>query len=424
MIVDNFDEFDEFDFNQLWEDALAEDKLSPEKSLALLKKIYVQPSPNNYNRINNLESILSYELPSIMSTISVQDPLMLRRFNQLSNMTTAALEQSRLPMLRGRSVIGVGGAFSAGKSRFLNSLMGIDHLPENQGPTTAIATYILRGKYSSIQAYTKYGHLVNLDPEELKLITHEFYDRYKIGFAGILHKIIVTTRVNSYISNDIVLLDTPGYNKPDESQSDEIALDNRIARRHLLGCNYIIWLISADSGTINKSDIDFLRNLQINTACLFIVNKADMKTDNELRDILSNIIEILTSENIQYFGVTAYSSAEKREWFGNNLLNQFIENAAKARQYHDCINELNIIQDEWGYAFNEHMKKLDNLLMNIKNTVCESDDINFVKGLIRNYHLIKRASTAVYHNENNFHMKIKKVQNNLKNLFDRNQFQS
>lgn len=291
------------------------DLLTPEKALALLKNFYARPSREEKSwkdeSMNKLSQFLGDQLPDLMSMIPIETPEMLQRFRQISNMTAAALEQARLPMLRNKTVIGVGGAFSAGKSRFLNALTGLDQLPEDQGPTTAVGTYILRGDKSSIRAFTRYGRLVHMEQEDLRVITHGFYDEYKIGFADILHKIIITSSDIPF-AEGIVLLDTPGYNKADKGQYDGPAQDTRIARQHLLGCDYLIWLISADSGTLTTPDIEFLKNLQIHNDCLFIVNKADQKNDEALREIIHDVKEYVAREGIPCFGVTAYSAYKKK----------------------------------------------------------------------------------------------------------------
>ncbi|GAA7987191.1 hypothetical protein HpCS16_12370 [Helicobacter pylori] len=51
------------------------------------------------------------------------------------------------PSLFQKNMVAVGGGFSAGKSSFLNHLLGLNlKLPENLTPTTAIPTYCLKGE--------------------------------------------------------------------------------------------------------------------------------------------------------------------------------------------------------------------------------------------------------------------------------------
>ncbi len=51
------------------------------------------------------------------------------------------------PSLFQKNMVAVGGGFSAGKSTFLNNLLGLKlKLPEHMNPTTAIPTYCSKGK--------------------------------------------------------------------------------------------------------------------------------------------------------------------------------------------------------------------------------------------------------------------------------------
>ena len=45
------------------------------------------------------------------------------------------------PFLANKKVVAIGGAFSSGKSRFLNTLMGKQILPVGNKPTTAVPTF-------------------------------------------------------------------------------------------------------------------------------------------------------------------------------------------------------------------------------------------------------------------------------------------
>ena len=56
-------------------------------------------------------------------------------------------EIRRYTILEDKTIIGIGGHFSAGKSKFIKSIAGIgDLLPEATTPSTSIPTYIIKGK--------------------------------------------------------------------------------------------------------------------------------------------------------------------------------------------------------------------------------------------------------------------------------------
>ncbi len=71
--------------------------------------------------------------------------------------------------------------FSAGKSKFINSIMRYNILPENQLPTTSIPTYITRGN-EKLSAYTFNNIEVQLDYEAINAISHIFYEEYSIFY--------------------------------------------------------------------------------------------------------------------------------------------------------------------------------------------------------------------------------------------------
>lgn len=408
-----------FDFSELDVSECDDNEvLPPEEALSLLKNLYARPAQKSKSwkseSLSILEHFLGEELPNLMSMIPMESPEMIQHFRHISSMTAAALEQTRLPMLRGKTVIGVGGAFSAGKSSFLNALTGLGKLPENQGPTTAVGTYILHGEKPSIQAFTRYGRLVHLDDKTLRSISHDFFDEYHIGFADILHKVIITT--DAPLPDGIVLLDTPGYNKPDQSHQDgPPAQDNHIAHQHLLGCDYLIWLVSVDSGEIIHSDINFLKNLELRHGCLFIVNKADLKPEEQVLEVVTKIEETVASSGIPCFGVTAYSAYEEKEWLGRNLLNQFMDEASRTKHPQDCISDVKKIRDLWHDAFTQQKRKLDDFLGDLERAISDSNGAQNILGMIEIYRSIKAKSTSLYHSQHTF---IESVESNRMRLQD------
>ncbi|GAA7166458.1 hypothetical protein HpBGD52_11800 [Helicobacter pylori] len=67
------------------------------------------------------------------------------------------------PSLFQKTIVAVGGGFSAGKSTFLNNLLGLKlKLPEHIDPTTAIPTYCLKGKKEVLMGFSQNGGMVEL----------------------------------------------------------------------------------------------------------------------------------------------------------------------------------------------------------------------------------------------------------------------
>lgn len=67
------------------------------------------------------------------------------------------------PSLFQKNMVAVGGGFSAGKSTFLNNLLGLKlKLPEDTDYTTAIPTYCLKGKKEVLMGFSQNGGMVEL----------------------------------------------------------------------------------------------------------------------------------------------------------------------------------------------------------------------------------------------------------------------
>lgn len=223
----------------------------------------------------------------------------------LKKLSDKLLAVKYIQALNNKTIIGLGGRFSSGKSSFINSRLKSDKetifLPENQNPTTSIPTYLVSGPRNDIQAYLKDGWSVPLELEAMQAMTHDFYERYQIGFARFVSSLIIYTNAFSKeISHNIALLDTPGYNKADIETRDSIS-DARITAKQLKTVDYLIWLVHIDNGTISAADIEFLRQLRLENPILVVFNHADEKTDEEKYQVVRAGKQALDQSGIRYF---------------------------------------------------------------------------------------------------------------------------
>lgn len=369
--------------------------LNADEALALLGRLFSREAlyKNNFlKRYSKLSRYLKEWLPEILSTSELREEKTKEVFKRLPYLTGTILENFRLPMLSGKTVVGVGGPFSAGKSSFLNSLTGLDQLPEGQGYTTAIGTYLIYGDTLSIKAHTKCGNIEELTPQELKAVTHDFYDTYKIGFADVLYKLIITS---PNLSEGIILLDTPGYNKPKGAQEEIEAADARIAREHLSNCDYLIWLMETASGTITESDINFLRSLSLENQCLIIFNKADMKTDDDIRKVVGTTEHLIRSSEIPCFGVTAYSSREGKEYLGQDLLKKYMNIVSNHKAF-SALNEIEIIKKVWIDDFDQRSKNVVEKMTVVQDAIMSSCNVEHIQSLLDYYVALQNESSNLY----------------------------
>ena len=250
---------------------------------------------------------------------------------RLQKLSDQIVEYKKIKVLTNKTVVGVGGRFSAGKSAFINSLLNNSGdeivLPENQNPTTSIPTYILSGEENKIQAYLKDDRILLLKAEASAALTHEFYEKYKIGFSRFIRNLVVYRNdFPENFSEKIVLLDTPGYNKSDIDATDALS-DEYLSSKQLKAIDRLIWLVDIDNGTIQDKDLQFINKLVTDKPILFIFNKADLKTDEEIKKVLSTSKKIIADNHINAFGITAYSSRDKKEYFKKDIISCFFDQA-------------------------------------------------------------------------------------------------
>ena len=261
-------------------------------------------------------------------------------------------EHDKLRRIGNKTVIGVGGRFSAGKSKFINTVSGLSGiLPEDQNPTTSIPTYIVCGHSQHFTAYTNNGESRVLTAEQVGAMTHEFYETYKIGFSAFVESIIVSSE-NWHLSQNIAFLDTPGYSKHDNSNVKD-STDLVKAREQLKINDYLIWLVGVDGGVLDINDIEFIRGLNIETPILIVFNKCEKKTSDQIGEILDGAVKTVKDNGIACWGIVGYSAFEQKEYGGRVILGNTDANSG------------HLIQDFIRYTENSGVRKND-ILSSVK----------------------------------------------------------
>ncbi len=206
------------------------------------------------------------------------------------------------PSLFQKSMVAVGGGFSAGKSTFLNNLLGLKlKLPENINPTTAIPTYCLKGKKEVLMGHSQNGGMV-----ELPHLTfdHQFLDSLGFNLKEIMPFMLLSAP--SVPFEFLCFIDTPGFNSSNQGYTDG---DRQASKESLKHAKHILWLINCERGGIEKSDLDYLQELYEEGKQVFIVlSRADSRTKRQLEEIAVQIKETLEDNGIEFLGIGTYSS--------------------------------------------------------------------------------------------------------------------
>lgn len=204
------------------------------------------------------------------------------------------------PFLASRFVVGFGGAFSAGKSSLINALMAQKLLVTEVDPTTSLPSYLLQGGEDKIFALNLHRQLIELSPSEFSSLTHDERLRFGSQVSSLLQAAFITRQAFPW--ENLAIIDTPGYSKPDSEQWSE-RTDENLARAQLNAAQAVVWVISAKSGGITEDDINFLARLRPEIPKLIALTRADSAPEEDIRAIVEGVVRSTTERNIPVIAV-------------------------------------------------------------------------------------------------------------------------
>ncbi|GAA7996054.1 acyl carrier protein [Helicobacter pylori] len=211
------------------------------------------------------------------------------------------------PSLFQKTMVAVGGGFSAGKSTFLNNLLGLKlKLPEDMNPTTAIPTYCLKGKKEVLMGFSQNGGMVELPN---LAFNHQFLKSLGFNLKEIMPFMLLSAP--SVPFEFLCFIDTPGYNPGNQGYTGG---DKEASKESLKHAKHILWLISCERGGIESGDLDYLQELYEEGKQVFIVlSRADRRTKSQLEEVAIKIRETLKDNGIEFLGIGAYSATRYQE---------------------------------------------------------------------------------------------------------------
>lgn len=347
---------------------------SSEEGFNLIRRLlaFNEEKREQVAKMSRLYQVIDGDLLNLMGAINFNEEIEV--FNKLSILKDKMYEQSKMKLLSKKCVIGIGGKFSAGKSRFINSILGDDILPEDTIPTTSIGTYIIK----DIEEEQFFGNTFNdmdvrLDREAIQAITHLFNKKYNLGFSHIIRHLLIKTSKLSY--DNLVLLDTPGYSKDDSTIVKE-SQDEMVAKINLKTADYVIWLVDIENGVINQTDLDFLQELDQCHQILVVFNKCDKVPKQKYKEVINYSELTLKETGLNIFDVVAYSAMEGKEYGSNSIERFFIEADSYCKQKEDMnvqLQEINSIYEEYFrheiIRLKENDRKLNNIIFRCEKPV-------------------------------------------------------
>ena len=360
------------------------------KALELISKIIgITKKNNKYEKLKKLERLIERDFLKTLMNMPVVNKVKIQ--NQLFQLTKKLYEEQEYKVLKEKVTIGVGGKFSSGKSSFINSLLNMENpLPENQNPTTSIPTYLIKDVDEYIDVFTKDNQRIPIEKEGMLALTHEFFEKYKIGFSSFVKSIVISNPKLPY--NNFAFLDTPGYSKAGNFMSKESETDKEKAFEQLKKVNYLIWLIDIENGDISNTDIKFIQELKNIKKILIILNKSDKKTKKEIKKIINKVNETVKNESLMIYNVIPFSSKDNFE--------QIFE-----------------IKKSVGKDIVEQIRKKEFERNKISEIIFKSNDIFEIETLVEIYGKILEKVRELKRCKYQFEKKVVDIEKNLKEYF-------
>lgn len=220
------------------------------------------------------------------------------------------------PDVHMKSIIGICGGFSSGKSALINSFIESSsvRLTEGVNPVTAVASYVTHRSTLKMQAYSKNGNSCELTQEHYQQLDHEAQKDSPIDLQRLLSYVTIgLPMTHKDIFADLCLIDTPGYNPANFGTK---TADNKTAHKFAKQSDALIWVVSAEQGTLPQSDLDFINDIKNNGflgKLYIVINKADLKSESDRKIILEEVIDKVDFEFLDYEGISLYSSSHRKE---------------------------------------------------------------------------------------------------------------
>ena len=363
--------------------------IEPIKGMELISKLL--PRMHKFNdaelAAGRLNKMLERDLMSTLREVKLDNAFEISR--SLTKLSDQLMEYQKIKLLKDKTIVGIGGQFSAGKSCFINSLLGSGDeilLPEDQAPTTSIPTYIIEGPAQEICAYTRHER-IPLDLNAMKAMTHEFFKRYRIGFARFVNNLVIHTPAFPVkLSKRAALLDTPGYSKADKTSdtaTKESLTDENLAREHLKAADFLIWLISTENGTIHEADIQFLSTLEIRTPILIVLNKADKLIPEDRIRVMEVVKQIVREKGVRCFGITAYDSRAGIEYAEAGLIDRFWQRVVDySERKQDVGKALDMQLQTLEHAFDTSLNAVQDRQRKLGDRIYQSEDVLSLRSLV------------------------------------------
>lgn len=305
------------------------------------------------------------------------------------------------------------GEFKRGKSSFINAYLGEELCPTDAGIATSVVSIIKYGKERKVTRL--YGDINNLQSEEIPFDAIEKYAKgtsLEVDNTTMLLIELPSAKLESGLS----LIDTPGVGGLDP--------------RHLFLTLYVlpkadVTFFVVDAGEpLSSTELDFYKDkiIPYSRSCKIILNKSDLKTKEELEQIIADIknkisqycgidkqnVDVIPVSSVHWNMYNRFKSEKMKILSNCEVVNSTIENSVPEykriileRIKQKVIASLSNIKEMLSYQFaqlkepdKDEQELFKNHLIELKQM---KDNILNPSSEIRKkiYHIIKNSQTKV-----------------------------
>ncbi len=220
-----------------------------------------------------------------------------RRFKDLERLEHSALEllllQHDISVGAGRIDVAVIGDYNAGKSSFINSIIGEDVCPVGHCPTTSSITRI------------RWGRRKRIVQKGCGAISQKTYDklaRHPSDTSAIGTPVYeFDMEIPHYVLRDVTLIDTPGFENPENSN------DTNLTIQAAQTADVLFFVMELGKGAIGSATLDILKTIKKGLTkkapLVLILNQSNSKSfggRKRIRDRLLKQHSNLFSDTLLY----------------------------------------------------------------------------------------------------------------------------
>lgn len=289
--------------------------------------------------------------------------------------------------------VAVSGGYSAGKSTFMNMLIGDkEFLPTDMNPTSLVNTYINFNSEISkpvVRGENIKNDLVLLDEDVLASIRHDTSNAKAI--ANVLRRLIIDIPSRNYLSG-ITFIDTPGYDNSLLVNRENGTTDKDTACKAFKDADVIFWCANIGK-QITKDDLQFIKdNGGEDKPLVVLLSRMKSKASSEIPSIVDSCYSTASKELKSVLDVIAFdrdASLDEIYSKNKNSLSQLFEKIKKDREetifdlcsfcIEDYFDEEMKLSKEWSEKYqkeyDEVLSKLNEARKNNSNLKDTNKDI-------------------------------------------------